>query len=168
MRFLLKKHEPRFESLALHEYVDQTLDILRSEIQRRHATIQLHISPELPKVLGDRGQLQQVLINLVMNSLDAMEGLPKERRLIVIRTRKSGDGMITLEVIDQGKGIPSEIMPRLFGPLVTSKEDGLGLGLAISKTIIDHHQGTLKAGNNPDVGARFSFSLRKADGRRTA
>jgi C4-dicarboxylate-specific signal transduction histidine kinase len=118
--------------------------------------------------MGDRGQLQQVLINLVMNSLDAMEGLPRERRLIVIRTRKSGDDMITLEVIDQGKGIPSEIMPRLFGHLVTSKEDGLGLGLAISKSIIDHHQGTLKAGNNPDVGARFSFSLRKADGRRTA
>jgi len=168
MRFLLKKQEPRFEVFPLHEFVDQTLDMLRSEILGHRAAIQFYIPLELPKVMGDKVQLQQVLINLLMNSLDAMEGLPRERRLIVIRARDTGDGMITLEVIDQGKGIPSEIMPRLFGPLVTSKEDGLGLGLAISKTIIDHHQGTLKAGNNPDVGARFSFSLRKADGRRTA
>jgi C4-dicarboxylate-specific signal transduction histidine kinase len=168
MRFLLKKQEPRFETLALHEYVDQTLDMLRSETQIHHATIQLNIPPQLPKVMGDRVQLQQVLINLLMNSLDATEGLPKERRLIVIRARDTGDDMITVEVIDQGQGIPSEIMPRLFEPLVTSKENGIGLGLAISKTIIDFHHGTLKAANNPDVGARISFSLRKADGRRAA
>jgi len=163
MRFLLKKQEPRFEELALHEYVDQTLGMLRSETQVHHANIQLNIPPELPKVMGDRVQLQQVLINLLMNSLDAIQGLPKERRLIVIRARDTGDCMITVEVIDQGKGIPSEIMPRLFEPLMTTKENGVGLGLAISKTIIDFHHGTLKAVNNPDVGARFSFSLRKTD-----
>jgi C4-dicarboxylate-specific signal transduction histidine kinase len=142
--------------------------MLRSEIQIHHATVQLNIPPELPKVKGDRVQLQQVLINLLMNSLDAIEGLPKERRLIVIRARDTGDGMIVVEVIDQGKGIPSEIMPRLFEPLVTTKENGIGLGLAISKSIIDFHHGVLKAANNPDVGARFSFSLRKADGRSVA
>jgi two-component system sensor kinase FixL len=76
--------------------------------------------------------------------------------------------MITVEVIDQGQGIPAEIMPRLFEPLVTSKADGLGLGLAISKTIIEFHHGALQAANNPDVGARFSFSLRKTDCRRMA
>jgi signal transduction histidine kinase len=168
MRFLLKKQEPQFEELALHEYVDQTLGMLRSEMQARHATIQFNIPPELPKVMGDRVQLQQVLINLLMNSLDAIEGLPKERRLIVIRARDTGDGMITVEVIDQGKGIPPEIMPRLFEPLVTTKVDGVGLGLAISKTIIEFHHGTLKAVNNPEAGARFSFSLRKTDCRRGA
>jgi two-component system sensor kinase FixL len=168
MRFLLKKQEPRFEVLTLHEYVDQTLGMLRSETQAHHATIQLNIPPDLPKVMGDRVQLQQVLINLLMNSLDAIEGLPRERKLIVIRARDTGDGMITVEVIDQGKGIASEIMPRLFEPLMTSKEDGIGLGLAISKTIIDFHQGTLQAVNNTDTGARFSFSLHKADYRRVA
>jgi signal transduction histidine kinase len=94
--------------------------------------------------------------------------LLEERRLIVIRARDTNDGMITVEVIDQGKGIPPEIMPRLFDPLLTTKRDGFGLGLVISKTIIDHHHGTLKAVNNPDVGARFSFSLRKTDCRRAA
>jgi PAS domain S-box-containing protein len=162
MRFLLKKQQPSFNVLTLHEYVDRTLDMLRSEIQIHHATVQLNIPPELPQVKGDRVQLQQVLINLLINSLDAIEGLPKERRLIVIRARDTGDGMIVVEVIDQGKGIPSEIMPRLFEPLVTTKENGIGLGLAISKSIIDFHHGVLKAANNPDVGARFSFSLPKA------
>jgi C4-dicarboxylate-specific signal transduction histidine kinase len=168
MRFLLKKQEPRFEVFPLHEFVDQTLDMLRSEILGHRATIQLYIPPELPKVTGDKVQLQQVLINLLMNSLDAIKGLPKERKLIVIRARDTGDGMIMVEVIDQGYGISPEIMSRLFEPLVTSKKDGVGLGLAISKTIIGHHQGTLTAVNNPDIGARFSFSLRKADFRRMA
>ena len=133
MRFLLKKQEPRFEVFPLHEFVDQTLDMLRSEILGHRATVQLYIPPELPKVTGDKVQLQQVLINLLMNSLDAIKGLPKERKLIVIRARDTGYGMIMVEVIDQGQGIPAEIMPRLFEPLVTSKKDGVGLGLAISK-----------------------------------
>ena len=161
MRSLLKRDVLNFEPLALHELIRQTASLLNSEIQRRQASLHLDIPVELSKVHGDRVHLQQVLLNLVLNSLDAVSGQPKDRRMIDIRAMEIENDMISISVTDRGEGIQPGVLPQLFEPFRSTKEDGLGLGLAISKYIIEYHHGQIFAENNPDGGATFTFTLQK-------
>jgi two-component system sensor histidine kinase TtrS len=107
---------------------------------------------------GDRVQLQQVLLNLVMNGSDAMESMGKGRRLTV-RTRQNGDDAVEIAVSDVGTGIPEDELERIFIPFVTSKPEGMGLGLAVCTTIVQSHGGKLWASNNPGGGATLAVSL---------
>jgi len=160
MRSLLKRRELRLEALAVDELIGQVANLLRAEFQARGVTLQIDLPPGLPRISGDRVHLQQVVLNLLLNSLDAMEGLTEQQRQVVLRGSAAGDGMVELAVIDRGAGIPPARLPHLFEPFFTSKSKGSGIGLSVSKTIVEMHGGRIWAENNRDGGATFRFTLR--------
>jgi len=120
--------------------------------------VQLDLATELPAISGDRVQLQQVLLNLVINACDAMDTVSKGRTLVIL-TRPAEDEQVEILVTDVGRGIPADDLERVFAPFVTSKAQGLGLGLAVCRTIIQGHRGVLQALNNPDAGATLRILL---------
>ena len=119
----------------------------------------MHLHQSVPKVFGDLVQLQQVLINLLTNALDAMDDQPIEIRTITISTRPENESSAFVSISDSGEGIPPEKIKTVFDPFQTTKSKGIGLGLAICKTIIEAHRGKIWADNNPDGGAIFSLIL---------
>jgi signal transduction histidine kinase len=125
----------------------------------RHVPMVLDLAPGLPHVRGDRIQLQQVILNLVLNGLEAM-GKPTGRdHVLVVRTSLAGPTTVSVAVEDSGTGIGAADVDRMSQPLYTTKPDGLGMGLAIARTIVDAHGGELRASNNPAGGATFRFLL---------
>jgi signal transduction histidine kinase len=133
-----------------------------SESGARHVSIRCDVSEDLPIVLGDRVQLQQVLLNLVVNGLDAMGTVGEDDRLLEIRgARAAHDGQpaVSISVRDHGVGLDGADGARLFEPFYTTKPDGMGMGLAISRAIIEAHSGRLWAEANPERGATFSFTV---------
>jgi signal transduction histidine kinase len=130
-----------------------------SDAAIRNVPMRLEAAPSLPRVRGDRGQLQQVVLNLVLNGLDAMrEPGPREGSLL-IRTFSDGAGLVGVAVQDAGPGIGEKDADYIFDALYTTKAEGLGMGLAIARTIVDAHDGRLRAANNADGGATFQFTL---------
>ncbi len=162
MRSLIKHRELRLENLAIEELIGQVANILRSEIQMHQADLQFDVSPERLQVWGDRVQLQQLIINLVLNSLDALEGQSADRRTVMIQARMADADMIEVAVIDRGIGIAAEQLPRVFEAFVTSKTEGLGMGLAIAKQIVELHGGTISAETHPGGGTTVRFTLKVA------
>jgi len=162
MRSLLKRRELRFEALVLDELIGQVATLLRAEVEARRATLHVNVLSDLPKVWGDRVQLQQVILNLVLNSLDALEGQPTDRKNVTISATDVADGTVEFTVIDQGAGFAPDQLIHVFDPFVTTKSNGMGMGLAISKQIIESHSGGISADNNPDVGATVRFTLKVA------
>ena len=124
----------------------------------RNAALKIEPESDLPFVKGDRIQLQQVLLNLISNSFDALE-TSKGKCEILIRTSRKDTHTIMVEVKDSGCGIPARNIPKLFTHFFTSKPDGLGMGLSISRSIIEAHGGKLNAKNNPERGATFYFTI---------
>lgn len=163
LRAMLRKEAPEHREVDLNEIVLDVLRIIRSDLLNRNTETVLEMQPNLPVVFGDRVQLQQVLLNLVMNGCDAMAELPEGRRL-VLRTAAAADGGVLVSVEDVGRGIPPEDLERIFSPFVSSKADGMGLGLAVCTTILESHHGKLWATNNPHRGASFHFRLPPRDG----
>ena len=131
---------------------------MTTDVTVRNKVIKTQLHSKLPLIRGDRIQLQQVLLNLISNSLDAMESNHESREL-VIRTFCKGPKTIMVEVKDSGCGIPEQNMEKLFRHFFTSKPEGLGMGLSISRSIIEAHGGRLEAKNNPDGGAIFYFTV---------
>jgi PAS domain S-box-containing protein len=162
LRSLLKRDSLNLESLQLSELIRQTISLLNSEIQTREAQLHLDIPVELSNVHGDRVHLQQVLLNLLLNSLDALSGQPQDRRKIDIRAMETENDMVAISVADRGEGIKPNVLSQLFVPFCSTKKDGLGLGLSISKTIVEYHHGQIFAENNPDGGATVTFTLQKS------
>jgi two-component system sensor kinase FixL len=120
------------------------------------------LDPTLGLVLADQVQIEQVLINLMRNAIDAMrDNEPPERRLIV-RTACDGQGKVRVSVSDNGSGVPADQLPLIFDAFYTTKSNGMGIGLALCRTIIEEHGGQIIAERNPDRGMTFSFSLRPA------
>jgi C4-dicarboxylate-specific signal transduction histidine kinase len=150
LRAMLRKESPEFIQLDLNEVVKDVLRIIHSELLTRNVGIRLKLHPDLPRSEGDRVQLQQVLLNLIVNGSDAMRS--SRNRELSIATRAVAEG-VELTVSDQGTGIPQEDLERIFSPFVTTKQDGMGLGLAVCRTIIDSHNGRLWATNNDPQGA---------------
>ena len=159
MRSLFKRRELQFETLAVDELIEQVTMLLRAELQVRHTTLQVDVPRGLSRVRGDRVHLQQVMLNLLMNSMDAFNEKPNGERQIVIKASQTDDGMVELAFIDNGPGIAPELLSRLFEPFVTTKANGTGLGLAISKNIVELLGGDLSAENNPRIGATFRLTL---------
>jgi two-component system, LuxR family, sensor kinase FixL len=138
--------------------VDDVVTLVRPDAERRLVRLDVETDPTLPAVRGDRVQLQQVLINLLLNALDAVGDNPPARRLVTLRARTLG-ATVELSVSDTGQGIPANQILRVFEPFFTSKPNGLGMGLAISHDIAKEHGGQLWAENNATGGATFTFSL---------
>jgi C4-dicarboxylate-specific signal transduction histidine kinase len=155
LRALLQRGEARRQPLDINEVVAETLELAHSEVIARHITVATSMTPGLPRISGDRIQLQQVLLNLIVNACEAMNGtLPSERSLS-LSTAMDGDGSAMIAVADRGHGLSTEVAARLFEPFYTTKAVGLGLGLSISRSIIAAHGGRLWAVNNPDGGSTF-------------
>jgi signal transduction histidine kinase len=159
MRALLKHRELRFEVIALSELIGQVAALFESEMQARLAALRITVSPTLPEVRGDRVQLQQVLVNLLLNGLDALDARSNGVRQIEIGAAQAEGGLVELSVKDTGTGIEPDRLTDLFEPFVTTKSGGTGIGLAISQTIVEVHGGRIWAENNPDGGACIRFTL---------
>jgi signal transduction histidine kinase len=159
----LAKRAPFEKSLLdLRDVVQDVLALARYESATRHITIRIDLSKDLPSVSGDRVQLQQVLLNLVMNGMDAMSQVEEAKRVLMIcGRRETHDGVsrALLNVQDSGSGFKPEEMDRLFEAFYTTKPQGMGMGLAISRSIIEAHGGRLWADPNQGPGATFLFSL---------
>lgn len=162
LRAMLRKEAADHREIDLNEVVADVMRIIRSDLLNRSIEAVLALAPALPRVWGDKVQLQQVLLNLVTNGSDAMSGLPGPRRM-VIRTRALADGGVEVSVSDVGTGIPGDQLETIFQPFVSSKADGMGLGLAVCTSIIESHRGRLWASNNPGPGATVHFSLPAGD-----
>ncbi|AUX30849.1 MULTISPECIES: ATP-binding protein [Sorangium] len=159
MRAMLRKGELSAVALDLGELVREVARLLASAALLAGATVRIELAPGLPRVRGDGIQLQQVLLNLLVNALDAVSRRPPEARLVVVRARPADGGGVELSVADSGEGIPPADLERIFEPFFTSKAQGLGVGLAISRSIVEAHGGRLWAERGPGQGATFRCAL---------
>jgi signal transduction histidine kinase len=164
LRALLKRERLCPEPLSILNVVEEVVTLIHSEAHRRQVRLRTQSTPDLPLVLGDRIHLQQVLLNLVVNALRAMEEVPPEWRCLEICIRQSNQETVEVAVKDHGPGIPAEELDRIFEPFRTTKPDGLGVGLAISQRIIKSHGGRIWAENNAEGGASLRFTLRVTEG----
>jgi len=159
MRALLQQRPLRLEAIAPRELAQQAAATLETEIRAHHVTLSIEAPLDLPKIRGDRIHLQQVLINLLLNSLDALRDTPEDRRHIALHAARSDEAMILFSAEDNGGGFEPGRLQDLFVPYYTTKADGIGLGLSISRTIVEAHGGRIHAENRPAGGARVWFSL---------
>ncbi|MCU0559082.1 MAG: ATP-binding protein [Desulfobacterales bacterium] len=158
LRTLLKKEKVEFEPLDLNSVFREVAALLNSDALMRNVKVSLNLDPQLPLVQGDRIQLQQVALNLMINSFDAMNECPGAERLAVITTFRQ-DSEVRAAVADSGKGVSKEESEKIFNPFFTTKPQGMGIGLSICRSIILRHQGKLWFESNPGQGAIFNFSL---------
>src|SRR6266436_3803801 len=158
MRSLLTKAPFELKSLDLNDVARETVEFLSALAVARKVELISLITPDALPILGDRIQLQQVILNLVVNAIDAMADMPSENRIISIRTSRVED-FAELSVSDRGSGIPEDKLKKVFEPFFTSKAEGMGMGLSIARTIIDAHQGRISAKNRDHGGASFRIRL---------
>ena len=159
LRGLLKKGALERSSLDMSELVGQVARLVAADAVLRGVVIELELAPDLPPVAADRVQLQQVVMNLILNGLDAMRDSAVGGRILLLRTAREGEGSVAVTVEDSGAGIASTELGQVFDAFYTTKANGLGMGLAIVKSIVEAHGGRVEARNNPTGGATFSFAL---------
>ena len=157
LRALFSKKDATTEPVDLNEATREVIALLRSELQRSRVILQAELNDDLPSVIGDRVQLQQVILNLLRNASDAMSGVDDRPRQLVIRTARDEDDRVRLTVRDTGVGFDPQAVDRLFDAFYTTKNDGMGIGLSVSRSIIESHHGRLWAEPNDGPGATFSF-----------
>jgi signal transduction histidine kinase len=158
IRGMLKKGEPQYVSLHMPQLLEQAARLVQRELQSRGVTLTIQAAADLPAVRGDRVQLQQVLINLLMNGAQAMVAT-KGPRALEVRAEQADDETVLVQVRDRGVGIPEENMGRLFGAFFTTKPSGMGMGLAICRSTIEAHGGRIWAERPDGPGALIAFRL---------
>jgi len=147
---------PQRELVDINEVIGEMLVLLRNEAIRRSISSRTELAPQLPQVMADRVQLQQVLMNLMLNGIEAMtDGAGK----LTIRSQRTDEGLLLISVCDTGVGLPAEKSDQIFNAFFTTKPQGSGMGLAISRSIVESHGGRLWATANPGRGATFHFTL---------
>jgi PAS domain S-box-containing protein len=159
LRNLARKDDFRKLPLDLNNVIDDTLPLVRRELFSHRVTLELEMAAELPPVAGDRIHLQQVVINLLMNAVQAMESLGDDPRELVVRTRAQEDGQVLVAVQDSGPGFAPGSEDHLFDAFFTTKSNGMGMGLSICRSIIEAHGGRLWAQANEPRGAVFQFLM---------
>jgi PAS domain S-box-containing protein len=156
---LLERGRPEADHIDINRVVQEVLELTRNECLKKRITLQTDLAISLPSVLGDRVQLQQVVLNLITNAVEAMSHVEEERRRLTIATTCDGNGHITVHVRDTGIGIDPQHMERIFEPFFTTKAQGMGIGLSISRTIVTEWGGRLWATPNAQDGTTVSFTL---------
>jgi C4-dicarboxylate-specific signal transduction histidine kinase len=159
VRALTRSSPPQQEWLAINDIILATLSLIDSEILQNHVSLRTELADDVPRVQGDRVQLQQVILNLVLNALEAMSHLAEGPRLLTVSSaRFDGTGAL-VTIKDTGVGLAPESLDRIFNAFYTSKPDGMGMGLAISRSIVEAHGGHIWATASAPRGAAFQFSL---------
>ena len=158
IRLLFKKGTPEWELVDVNEVIREMIVLLRGEATRYSISFRRELATGLPQVLGDRVQLQQVFMNLMLNGIEAMKDVEGTRELI-IRSAREGNDHIRMSVSDTGVGLPPERADQIFNAFFTTKVQGTGMGLSISRTIVESHGGRLWAADNSPRGATFYLSL---------
>jgi two-component system sensor kinase FixL len=159
MRAFLRRREFDMQPIALEELAREAVRLVSAEASTRQITIGVNISPQLPLVLGDRTCLTQVMVNLLVNAMDAMASCIAPYRHVTIHATQVDPSAVDIAVTDAGVGIPAADINRVFEPFHTTKQGGLGLGLAICRSIIEAHGSSILISNNTDRGATARFSL---------
>ena len=164
IRALSKKTEPEKAPLDINDVIREVVRLVQREVIGQGASLRLDLAPALPPVLGDRVQLQQVIINLVINAIQAMTSVTDRPRELLVRSQRRAD-QVQVAVLDAGIGIDPQHVNRLFNAFFTTKPSGMGMGLSICRSIIEAHGGRVLATNNPGPGATFQFTLPSSEAR---
>ena len=159
LRALSRKADPEYRSLNINDLVTETIPLLRREIASHGGALRMDLLSDVPPVAGDKVQLQQVVINLVVNGIQAMAGTIGRENSLTIRSRRRRGNGVLVSVIDSGTGIDPRHLDTLFNAFFTTKPAGMGMGLSICRSIIEAHGGEVGASNNQDFGATFHFTL---------
>ena len=159
IRALVRKAPPREDQLDINETMLEVVALTRSELRSNRTALQTKLADGLPLVLADRIQLQQVMLNLILNAVEAMSGSSEGARELLIRTEQDGSGSVLVAVQDSGPGLKPESLDRLFDAFYTTKPGGMGMGLSICRSIIEAHGGRVWATPNLPQGAVLQFTL---------
>lgn len=159
LRALVKRSEPDYTRLNVGDTVREVVGFLRGDIVARNVHVGLELATDLPAARGDRIQLQQILINLLLNAFDALNGNPVPERLVSVATALESPKRIRVTVRDCGAGIPTDKLDSIFEPFFTTKPEGMGMGLSVTRSIVEAHGGRIWAENNEQRGAAFHFTL---------
>jgi signal transduction histidine kinase len=159
LRTLLRKRELQLEDVDVNALTSSVLALILPDAVRRNILIRTALDPALPRASADPVHLQQVLLNLVINAMDSMKATPLEHRVLEIRTERSPNAHLTVTVLDKGEGFEPSKRDKLFDSFYTTKNEGLGLGLSIARSIVRLHGGAIWAENRLGGGAAFAFTL---------
>lgn len=159
LRALVKRSEPAFTRLDAGDTIREVVGFLHGDIVARNVHVSLELTPDLPAIHGDRIQMQQILINLLLNAFDALNGNPVADRLVTVVTMMESPQFIRVTVRDRGVGIPPHKIDSIFEPFFTTKPEGMGMGLSVTRSIVEAHGGRIWAENNVEGGAAFHFTL---------
>jgi len=159
LRALSKKALPLKDNLAINEVVLDIIALTRGEVVKNGISLRTQLSDDLPSVQGDRVQMQQVILNLILNAVEAMSGVREGSRELLISTDRDVSGGVVVAVTDSGPGLNSESFTRLFEPFYTTKPRGMGMGLSICRTIVESHGGRISASRSAGTGATLQFAL---------
>lgn len=164
IRSLISKATPEKSRLHINRVIEQTVALAAGQAAANDVAIEYQFAPHLPPVLGDSIQLQQVILNLLMNGIEAMTTVTNRPRKLVLRSDSQSGGQIRVSIQDSGIGISADVMVRLFEPFFTTRSKGMGMGLPISRSIIEAHGGRLWAESSDSGGAIFQFTLPSGEG----
>jgi signal transduction histidine kinase len=159
LRAMVKKEELEFSSIDVASVIRETVTMVHSDAVLRNVRVSVDVDSTLPRARGDKIQLQQVVLNLLVNSFEAMKDVPAEEREVVVRSALNGTGMVHIAIKDRGHGLKSDNPEQIFEPFYTTKHNGLGIGLSISRSIVEAHGGRLWAERNSDRGTTFHFTV---------
>jgi len=159
LRALFMNGQPELQPLDLNELVKESVELVRGELRLQQVALTLDLAPGTSRVDGDRIELQQVLLNLIVNACEAMRVCPPGGRSLLLATSRAPPAAVIVTISDTGAGIAAEPVSRIFEPFFTTKTQGLGVGLSISRAIVSQHGGSLEAENNPERGSRFRIIL---------
>jgi C4-dicarboxylate-specific signal transduction histidine kinase len=168
IRALIKKAPPRKDPLGINEAIVEVITLTRSEAVKDGISVRTQLAEGLPLIQGDRVQLQQVILNLILNAVQAMSGVSEKSRELLVSTEQEASGAVLVTVQDSGPGLDPESVARAFDAFYTTKPQGMGIGLAICRSIVEAHGGKLWAIANKDRGATFQFTLPTGGGRAAA
>src|SRR5262249_46662920 len=166
LRSLFSKGTADKQPLLLDALIQDVLSVVARDAQRRNVSIRVDLASPAPRVCGDRVQLQQVLLNLLVNAFDALAAVVDHPREVTVRVRALGAEEVQLDVSDTGPGIGAEALETLFESFVTTKAGGMGMGLSVSRSIVRAHEGRIWAENNQEGGASFHVVLPALTGNR--